>query len=95
LIAALNDFHVLGVQTNIAYLLDVLQSDGFADGNIDTGYLGREFLDWTPKAPPVELGSIAMAASMSASASSESRKSMLMWDLSDNWRNVRVTSQLK
>jgi acetyl/propionyl-CoA carboxylase alpha subunit len=95
LIAALNDFHVLGVQTNIAYLIDVLLSDGFADGNIDTGYLGREFLDWTPKATPVELGSIAMAASARTPGASESRKSMAMWDLSDNWRNVRVTSQLK
>lgn len=95
LIAALNDFHVLGVQTNIAYLIDVLKSEGFVKGEIDTGYLGREFSEWTMDAPPIELGSIAQSATSTSPGNGEVRKSFGMWDLSDNWRNVRVSSQLK
>ena len=95
LIAALHDFHVLGVQTNIAYLIDVLKSDGFAEGNIDTGFLGRQFADWCPSQPPSELGSLAKSAISSPSGGSEAKKSIGMWDLSDNWRNVRAVSKLK
>ena len=95
LIAALLDFHVLGVQTNIAYLIDVLSSDGFISGNIDTGYLSRNFSEWTPNCPPSELGSIAKSASFSGQENGISKKSHGMWDLADNWRNVRTSSQLK
>ena len=95
LVAALLDFHVLGVQTNIAYLIDVLCSDGFIEGNIDTGYLGREFSGWAPIQAPGELGSIANHAGSSGSEPAEIKKSHLIWDLADNWRNVRAGSQLK
>ncbi len=89
LIAALNDFHVLGVKTNIGYLIDVLRSPGFVSGAIDTGYLGREFAKWHSPSVPKELGSIA-AKSQSASAEISLRKSFSVWSLDDNWRNARV-----
>jgi 3-methylcrotonyl-CoA carboxylase alpha subunit len=95
LVSALNDFHVLGVHTNIAFLIDVLNSDGFMTGDIDTGFLGREFAEWTPCAPPGELGSIAKSASSGISETSMEKKSPAMWDLCDNWRNVRLQTQLK
>lgn len=95
LIAALHDFHVLGVLTNIGYLIDVLNSDGFAQGNIDTGFLGREFAEWHPNQPPSELGSIAKSAVSPSKAGGEVKKTLGIWDLSDNWRNVKATSQLK
>lgn len=64
---ALLDFHVLGVPTNIAYLLEVVGSDGFCEGRFDTGFLAREFGDWRPaSAVPEELGALA-AAGTSAS----------------------------
>ena len=95
LVAALHDFHVLGVQTNIAYLIDVLNSDGFISGDIDTGYLGREFSEWVGSLPPTEVGCIAQVATSSAGPSISEKKSFAMWELSDNWRNVRTNSQLK
>ena len=95
LIAALQDFHVLGVQTNIAYLIDVLNSTGFAEGKIDTGFLGREFAEWSPARPPAELGSIANSAQSPSKGTSNAKRSYAVWDLADNWRNVRPLSQLK
>ena len=95
LIAALEDFHVLGVRTNVAYLIDVLRSDGFAKGHIDTGFLVREFSDWIPNSPPVELGSLAKMASVAPQSGGAGQKSSAIWDLSDSWRNVPPISQLK
>jgi acetyl/propionyl-CoA carboxylase alpha subunit len=89
LIAALNDFHVLGVKTNIGYLIEVLRSPGFVSGDIDTGYLGREFAEWHVPAVPVELGSIA-AKSQSVGTGITYKKSFSVWSLDDNWRNARV-----
>ena len=95
LVSALNDFHVLGVHTNIAYLIDVLNSEGFSQGTIDTGFLGREFSEWTVDTPPHELGSIASAATSGVLKGGEQQKSFAVWDLTDNWRNVRPITQLK
>ncbi len=95
LIAALNDFHVLGVQTNIAYLIDVLRSEGFASGYIDTGFLGREFSEWSQGPPDLELGSLAKFAQSSANPVSSAKTTHSAWDLTDNWRNIRAVSQLK
>ena len=51
LICALEDFHILGVQANISFLLDVLRHPDFVMGEFDTGFLGREFAEWTPPTP--------------------------------------------
>ena len=88
LIAALNDFHVLGVKTNIGYSIDVLESEGFMTGEIDTGYLGREFSDWTQGEIPQELASIATQASSNQRVATK-EKSYSAWDFGDNWRNAR------
>ena len=86
LVAALKDFHVLGVKTNVGYLIDVLEHPGFIAGTIDTGFLAREFADWHPPALPAEIFSIAsMATSGSGSKSVETSKSGA-WDLADSWR---------
>jgi len=61
---ALMDFHVLGVKTNIAYILDVLDREGFRSGAFDTGFLGREMPDWQPDTEvPSELADLIAAAS--------------------------------
>jgi acetyl/propionyl-CoA carboxylase alpha subunit len=82
---ALMDFHVLGVSTNIAYVLDVLAHAGFEKGDIDTGFLGREFAEWTPGDDiPDELG--AIMALVGSSTVSERRPTKPSWDLADSWR---------
>ncbi len=91
LIAALQDFHVLGVKTNVAYIIDVLNSEGFRTAHIDTGYLARAFHEWTPAEAPATLGSIAQFASSSRSESAGNsvRKTFAVWDINDGWRNTR------
>jgi acetyl/propionyl-CoA carboxylase alpha subunit len=55
---ALLDFHILGVKTNIGFLIDVIDHAQFNAGIVDTGFLGREFSDWAVPAPPAELGDL-------------------------------------
>lgn len=70
---ALLDLHILGVRTNVEYLLAILDHRGFRSGGIDTGFLGREFAEWTPPAdvPPELLGVAATASAASQAASAE------------------------
>jgi acetyl/propionyl-CoA carboxylase alpha subunit len=75
---ALLDFHVLGVQTNIAFLLDVLDDPHFRSGDIDTGFLGRHFEQWTTPLPPPELADIVESISPEMSGP---------WGLRDSFRN--------
>lgn len=89
LIAALKDFHVLGIKTNVGYLIEVLEEEDFAEGNIDTGYLARKFEGWTPPSPPLELGAIASRALSSTKAESN-QKDWSVWALTDQWSNVRA-----
>ncbi|HVT14456.1 MAG TPA: biotin carboxylase N-terminal domain-containing protein [Fimbriimonadaceae bacterium] len=84
--AALLDFHVLGVKTNIAYLLDVIRHEGFRDGRFDTGFLGREFANWQPDASlPPELVQIADQAGQAAVVGAAAREAGV-WDLADGFR---------
>lgn len=47
--ASLLDFHILGVQTNIPYLLEVIEDPEFIAGEFDVNWLERKFENWTPK----------------------------------------------
>jgi len=85
--SALMDFHILGVPTNIEYLLDVLHHPEFVDGNFDTGFLGREFGDWTPSTEvPDELGAMLALAGAPEVLRASSESSCGVWDLSDGFR---------
>jgi 3-methylcrotonyl-CoA carboxylase alpha subunit len=87
--AALMDFHILGVRTNVEYLLAVIRHPEFAAGKIDTGFLGREFHEWMPGAPAPEVGSIASRAGNTARRSGEaSRGPLPASSLADGFRNV-------
>jgi acetyl/propionyl-CoA carboxylase alpha subunit len=44
LIAALRAFPILGVRTNVPFLLRILHHPAFELGRIDTGFLDREYL---------------------------------------------------
>jgi acetyl/propionyl-CoA carboxylase alpha subunit len=79
------DFHVLGVQTNIGYLLDVLAHPGFTAGDIDTGFLGREFRDWSASGDvPQELAALVAAAGTAGAR--KRRPTRPAWELADSWR---------
>jgi 3-methylcrotonyl-CoA carboxylase alpha subunit len=42
LAAALREFHIEGVRTNVPFLIRILELPAFRDGKIDTGFLDRE-----------------------------------------------------
>jgi 3-methylcrotonyl-CoA carboxylase alpha subunit len=42
LVAALREFHIEGVRTNVPFLIRILELPAFRDGKIDTGFLDRE-----------------------------------------------------
>lgn len=84
---ALLDFHVLGVKTNIPYILDVIAHPGFGAGRFDTGWLGRTFGDWSPSEEvPNELDGIATMAALGGTSSGEPAKIAGAWDLTDGFR---------
>ena len=57
----LRDYVVLGLSTNREFLLDVIESEAFAAGDTDTGFIGRHYPDWQPTASvPAEV--LALAA---------------------------------
>lgn len=88
--AALDDFHILGVKTSAGYLHDVLSHPEVVAGNLDTGFLGREFGDWNPGEVPPVLGAIVEAAQTGGAASAvEPVAAAGAWGTYDGFRNVR------
>lgn len=87
--AALLDFHILGVKTNIGYLLDVLGHEKFRAGEIDTGFLGREMSEWSPPKPPDELMDIATRASTGSHVRTTQFKPST-WQENDGFRIGRL-----
>jgi acetyl/propionyl-CoA carboxylase alpha subunit len=64
LLAALRQFPILGVRTNIAFLINILEHPRFEAGEIDTGFLDREGDDLRPRPAvdtPPDLAALAAA----------------------------------
>ena len=62
MIRALESYVVLGVKTPIGFLLDVLASRPFADGETYTDFILTHFPDWAPDAGARDLAAIALVA---------------------------------
>lgn len=88
---ALRDFHVLGVRTNIAFLLDVLGSSSFVSGNYHTATLAKEFGEWSDSlGTPHELAYLVGKASSAREPSDSIRpRERTTWAQGDGFRNVR------
>jgi acetyl/propionyl-CoA carboxylase alpha subunit len=87
---ALRDFHILGVQTNIGYLLDVLEHPEFAAGNLDTGFLEREMPSRPDPRVPDELASLLLHSEASANRPEKAVGARHgAWDIADAFRVVR------
>ena len=65
MIRALRSYVVLGIETTIPFLADVLASAPFAAGETRTDFVARHFPDWAPDATGVEM---AIAAALVAPA---------------------------
>ncbi|HLK15482.1 MAG TPA: biotin carboxylase N-terminal domain-containing protein [Fimbriimonadaceae bacterium] len=89
---ALLDFHILGVQTNIPYLRDVVSHPAFAAGEFDTGFLGREFGAWAPSGElPLGLGALVATTSPSPTGAQRAERVASAWDGADSFRLLRPT----
>ncbi|MFI5384800.1 MAG: acetyl/propionyl/methylcrotonyl-CoA carboxylase subunit alpha [Fimbriimonadales bacterium] len=88
--AALLDFHILGIKTNVSYLLDVIRHPEFRAGEFDTGFLDREFAGWHPStAIPDELLDIAGAATAAMGGPDDAPEQPKVWDMADSFRIAR------
>ncbi|HRF60759.1 MAG TPA: biotin carboxylase N-terminal domain-containing protein [Fimbriimonadaceae bacterium] len=87
---ALLDFHILGLKTNIPYLLDVIRHPEFRAGAFDTGFLGREFDGWTGRGePPSELAALLAVASSSTGGTTIQTSIPTAWNADDGFRVTR------
>jgi acetyl/propionyl-CoA carboxylase alpha subunit len=62
MVRALQDTVVLGVTTNIPYLLDILQHPLFVEGEISTRFLEEQFPEWQPTPDTSSSTWLALAA---------------------------------
>jgi acetyl-CoA carboxylase, biotin carboxylase subunit len=62
MVRALSTYAVLGVKTPIPFLMDVLQSAPFAEGETHTNFIESHFSDWTPGTDANDLAAIAFVA---------------------------------
>ncbi|RJF89788.1 acetyl/propionyl/methylcrotonyl-CoA carboxylase subunit alpha [Oleomonas cavernae] len=60
--AALADYEVVGVQTNIAFLKSIVDHQAFRAADLDTGFIGRHDEALRPPAGPVPRRALATAA---------------------------------
>ena len=91
---ALTDFHVLGVKTNIPYLLDIVRDPGFRAGQTHTGFLAERFPAWTPSAgiPTQVLFALAAESALAKPKKADALDSTESdpfnpWRLAGAWRN--------
>ena len=63
--AALDQYTILGVTTNIAFLRDVIANEAFFAGDTTTAFIDNHLADWTPEpATDAELDIAAIAATL-------------------------------
>jgi acetyl/propionyl-CoA carboxylase alpha subunit len=94
LVTALRDFSILGVRTNIPFLLGVLEHPRFCAGEIDTAFLDEEgaaIAERIPtEAPAFVLAAVAAAdqrAAQPGDSGSESRAAWDPWEQLRDWRD--------
>jgi 3-methylcrotonyl-CoA carboxylase alpha subunit len=81
--AALAQFHVAGVRTNLEFLHRMTSAPSFVDARLDTGLIERERAHLLPPAapPPDPAWELAARATMPPAGATHSP-----WDLRDGWR---------
>jgi acetyl-CoA carboxylase biotin carboxylase subunit len=97
MVRALQDTVVLGVITNIPYLLDILLHPEFQSGKTSTNFLDIHFDPWHQDADTSNSTWLALAAfesfrkqdrSYFETGGTEIKKRPDPWDMTDDWRNV-------
>jgi acetyl/propionyl-CoA carboxylase alpha subunit len=93
LVAALRGYPILGIRTNISYLLRILEHPQFQSGNVDTSFLEREGEALaerpdTPVPPPVTAAVAAHseASTISDTPAGQTHSPWDPWRRSSGWR---------
>ncbi len=86
--AALADYEVAGVQTNLDLLRAVVASPGFAAGRFDTGYLAQhpDLLGTDQPSAPISALALACAAVLAARATIDRADPHSPWSAASAWR---------
>ncbi len=85
-------YAVLGVKTPIPFLIDVLGSRPFTEGETYTNFIETHFAEWKPSAPDAQLACIAfiadeMTAKPQAAAGSGTKvQAVTPWQTLGAWR---------
>jgi acetyl-CoA carboxylase biotin carboxylase subunit len=80
LMAALRSYPILGIRTNIPYLLRILEHPGFRAGTVDTGFLDRE------SAALLEAGGVEAPEFVRAVVAAHARRSTATtWHVRSSW----------
>jgi acetyl/propionyl-CoA carboxylase alpha subunit len=86
--AALEASEVLGVDTNLDHLIDILRHPAFQAGRYTTRFIEREMAGWTAPAAPPEVEAIARAAlarRMAPRGGAAAEAPRGPWELLDGW----------
>ncbi len=87
--AALADFHVLGIATNIGFIRDLLADIEFRSGDLDTGFFAG-FLERRPEREiPLQLGDLVRFSTAGGGVSPEPERLGSPWETADGWRGTR------
>ena len=92
MIRALESFVILGIRTTIPFLIDVLRSPQFTDGDTHTDFIDRHFGNWSHKEKDPHLARIAYlvhdltSASEHASLETKQRGWPTPWQTLGQWR---------
>jgi acetyl/propionyl-CoA carboxylase alpha subunit len=86
--AALDQYIILGVTTNIAFLKDVLAHEAFIAGETTTAFIDDHLADWSPPQPSEsELDIATIAAGLLSPKSTSTRESLHdPWNRADGFR---------
>jgi acetyl-CoA carboxylase biotin carboxylase subunit len=86
-VAALRAFPVLGIRTNIPFLLRVLEHPAFREGTVDTGFIDAHLDELLSRAPirPEALAAAALPSTGTASPSSSAGSVPDPWTSIERW----------
>jgi acetyl-CoA carboxylase biotin carboxylase subunit len=91
MIRALENYAILGIHTTIPFLIDVLKSPEFAEGNTHTDFIDHYFENWGQNMEDADLARIAyvvdeLTSFAKTSGKAEAKGWPTPWETLGNWR---------
>jgi len=91
MIRALENYAILGIQTTIPYLIDILKSPEFAAGDLSTDFIERYFQGWRQSMEDSDMAKIAyilhdLASSVKGPTTQSAHGRPTPWETLGDWR---------